>query len=98
MMHLLAKAHGNGTRAIGLINPFPRLYGRIRKQKVANWREKQGRDYDGFSRGRRVEDVAWKHAAQAEAAHTTGEHTATALIYLTKAFESRSQRWLGNKG
>ena len=88
VVHLLSKGVGKGTRPIGLTNPLPRIYNKIRKKHVAEWRVKMARDYDGLVKGRRVEDVAWKHSVQAEAAQTTGEHTATSLIDLTKAFES----------
>ena len=87
LLHLIPKREG-GKRPIGLVNGLCRLWELARRPLVREWRATQKRRYDYGLRGRSSTEAVWVQALHDEAAEFTGEAAATALLDLTKAFES----------
>jgi len=87
LLHLIPKK-GGGKRPIGLVNGLCRLWELVRRPLVRAWRAAQGRKYDYGARGRSSTDAVWLQALYDEAAEFSEEAAATALLDLTKAFES----------
>ena len=88
LIKLLEKKDTDATRPIGLITEPARIYEQIRKEDVAIWRCQANYSFDACARGKRIEDAVWAQVVSDEAAPDSGCETATALIDLTKAFES----------
>ncbi len=87
MMHLIPKREG-GERPIGLLLSFVRLWERVRKPVLVEWRRTVERHYNWATRGRSAQDSVWRQCLYAEAAHAAGRESAAALIDLTKAYET----------
>jgi len=87
LLHLIPKREG-GKRPIGLVNGLCRLWELARRPLVREWRATQKRRYDYGLRGRSSTEAVWVQALHDEATEFTGEAAATALLDLTKAFES----------
>ena len=85
---ILINKRGGGRRPIWMLEALVRVWERARKPVVQAWRAANVRDYDGCARGRRVEDVVWVQALHDEIAAGRGQVSSTALLDLTKAFES----------
>ena len=94
LIHLIPKATG-GRRPIGVLNALIRLWERVRKESVDEWRRTCSRDYDWMSPGRGAERSVWAQALYEEAAAAKGLATASIYIDLVKAFEQviLSQVW-----
>ena len=86
LIALIPKSSG-GTRPIGLLAALVRLWERVRKPIVAEWRKTVERSYNWAAKGKSPQAAVWRLALRTEAAMARGEESAAALIDLAKAFE-----------
>ena len=86
MVHLIPKPVG-GRRPIGLVASLARLWERVRKPVLLDWRATFARDYNWMSKGRGAARAVWAQSVQEEAARQGGRVTTAILYDLVKAFE-----------
>ena len=86
LIALIPKSSG-GTRPIGLLAALVKLWERVRKPIVADWRKTVERSYNWAAKGKSPQAAVWRLALRTEAAIARGEEAAAALIDLAKAFE-----------
>ena len=87
LIHLIPKAAG-GMRPIGVMATLVRLYERVRRSAVAQWRASHCEEYDFMTGGRSSVDAVWCQSVRDEAVTQKGQVAASALLDLIKAFES----------
>ncbi len=83
---LIPKPAG-GRRPIGLLASLVRLWERVRRPYVVDWRVKVHREYNWMARGRGAARAVWAQTVVEEAARQRGLASAAVLIDLVKAFE-----------
>ena len=76
-----------GRRPIGLLPTLVRVWEKVRKPIVSQWRATIHRSYNYADRGKSAQAAAWKQALHAEAAAASGGFSVAGLVDLTKAFE-----------
>ena len=86
LIALLPKPDG-GRRPVGLLPTIERLWEKVRRPVVQEWRQTVVRQYNWAMKGRSSADAVWKQAICAEAAVAKGKATASVLVDLVKAFE-----------
>ena len=58
LIHLIPKPTG-GRRPIGLLAALPRLWDRVRRPTLIQWRRGSGRDYNWMAPGRGAARAVW---------------------------------------
>jgi ribonuclease HI len=86
LIALIPKSDG-GRRPIGLLPSLVRVWERIRKPVVAQWRCSVERPYNWAAKGRSPQAAVWRQGLRAEAAAARGLDSAAVLVDLVKAFE-----------
>ena len=86
LVHLIPKG-GGGKRPIGLICSLPRIWARVRRRQVREWREEHFREYNWMSKGRGARRAVWVQSVMEEAARQRGISSGAVLIDLIKAFD-----------
>ena len=86
LIHLIPKPSG-GRRPIGVMATLVRLYERIRRGLVCEWRAKRAETCNYMTGGRSAVDAVWTQSVRDEAAQETGIVSASSLLDLIKAFE-----------
>ena len=77
LIALIPKNSG-GTRPIGLLAALVRLWERVRKPIVAEWRRTVERSYNLAAKGKSPQAAVWRLALRTEAARARGEESAAA--------------------
>ena len=86
LLRLIPKTSG-GMRPIGLRSALPRLWARVRRKRVREWRSNLAKECDWMRRGRGPQQAVWTQSVMGEAAHQSGLSSAAVLVDLVKAFE-----------
>ncbi len=86
LIRLIPKATG-GRRPIGLLASLVRLWERVRRPYIIDWRMRVNREYNWMSRGRGSARAVWAQTVVEEAARQRGLASAAVLVDLVKAFE-----------
>ncbi len=86
LVHLIPKPTG-GRRPIGLLASLVRLWERVRRPHIQEWRAKVQRSYNWMTRGRGSARAVWAQTVLEEAARQRGLASAAVLVDLVKAFE-----------
>ena len=85
-IHLIPKPTG-GRRPIGIVTSLPRIWERVRKPALIQWRLQFVRDFNWMTAGRGAARAVWAQSVEEEAARYEGKKTTAVLIDLVKAFE-----------
>ena len=84
LIAFIPKSNG-GTQQIGLLAGLVRLWERVRKPIVADWRKSVERTYNWAAKGKSPQVAVWRLALRAEAARARGQELAATLVDLAKA-------------
>ena len=76
-----------GRRPIGLLATLVRIWEKLRKPLVVEWRQQAQYDFNAAANGESSERAVWRQSLLAEAAVARGDATAGVLVDLVKAFE-----------
>ncbi len=86
LIRLIPKATG-GRRPIGLLASLVRLWERVRRPHIVEWRGRVQRGYNWMTRRRGAARAVWAQTVAEEAARQRGLASAAVLVDLVKAFE-----------
>ena len=86
LMYFIPKLAG-GRRPIGLLAALPRLWAKVRRERVRKWRHEMGKGYDWMRKGKGAQQAVWIQSVMEEAAQQRGLASAAVLVDLVKAFE-----------
>ena len=86
LIHLIPKPTER-RRPIGLLAALPRIWERLRKPDLLQWRQKCSREYNWITKSKGSERAVWAHSVEEEAARFEGRTSTAVLVDLVKAFE-----------
>ncbi len=86
LMHLIPKLAG-GRRPIGILATVIRWWEKSRRGTVRQWRARNARRYDWAASGKSSEQGVWVQSIRHAAARARGDHLASTLLDLAKAYE-----------
>ncbi len=86
LMHLIPKKEA-GRRAIGILATIVRIWERVRRPLVWEWRARNERPYNFAAKGRTSEEAVWRQSVCDAAAASLGLESMAVLLDLVKAFE-----------
>ena len=86
LVHLIPKPVG-GRRPIGLMATLIRLYERVRRHLIVEWRATRNDNHNYMVGGKSAEDAVWCQSVRDEAVRENGLVSASVLLDLVKAFE-----------
>ena len=86
LIHLIPKPSG-GRRPIGVMATLVRLYERVRRGVVVQWRSNTAEACNYMTGGKSAVDAVWVQSVRDEAVQEKGLVSASALLDLIKAFE-----------
>ena len=83
---LIPKPTG-GRRRIGLVAALPRVWERVRKPVLKEWRREFTREYNWMTAGKGAGRAVWAQTVEEEAARFEGKLSTAVLIDLVTAFD-----------